>query len=141
MEFPKNLAQGQLRDYLESHCDSTSTETYFRPFEQSELDKATADFGKMSMTIEDLKLQLKEETKALKETIDFHAKEASAKLKSIRKRGEEETGKVFLFKDYEAKTITTVNSFGAIISERRMTPEERQLQIDTNLRKIANSNG
>lgn len=136
MEIPKNLTTQELQDWLEANADSSKMDTYFRPFEQSELDEARTKYAEFSTDMEDVLEQFKEEAKAMKAELKSRRNRLNAVLKTIRRKGIEETATVYVIKNFENQTISTYSRLGTIINQRRMTPEERQLTIDTPLRKI-----
>ena len=132
-EIPKDLRGAQLVEWLEHTSDSQNDEKYFRGFDQAELDDARRQFS-------DLSLKLSDRNDAFNEVKKEHAlickeikKDISDTIKAVRLRGIEETGRCYMFKDFEKLMVTTVNRFGSIINQRAMTPEEKQTTIGSGI--------
>lgn len=136
----KGKTAHEILEFLEHNSDVQSNETYFRPFDQAELDDSRRQHA-------DLCLKLEDKNKAFAEAKKEHAdvckdikQDIAETLTSVRRRGREETGRCYTFKDAETKTVTTYNRFGMMINRRAMTPEEKQMTIDegvNNVRRMA----
>lgn len=137
--IPTDLRGEKLTEWMEHNSDSQNDETYFRPFDQSELDDARRQHTDLSLKLEDKKKEFAEIKKEFSETFKTISGDITDTLKSVRSRGIEEKGRCYMFRDYETMMVTTYNRFGSIINQRSMTPEEKQLQIDSQptMRRIA----
>lgn len=129
-ESISNMSPMELRDYLEHNSDSQLEQTYFRPFNQAELDDARRQHSELQLSVDDINEQFSQVKKEFATKIKDAKKNIGATLKSIRLRGIEETGRCYIFKDYENRTVSTYNRLGVVINVRPMTPEESQLRID-----------
>ena len=130
MEIPKDKTGMELRDWLENQCDSQAEQTYFRNFEQSELDDARRQHADLHLILESEEKEFEEIRKEFKEKKKKLREEIKNVLTSVKVRGFEETAPCYVFKDYENKTVSMYTRFGTLINQRPMTPEERQLSID-----------
>ena len=135
--FMPDATPEQRLENLRNHADSITTEAYYKPLSEDELN-ALKDTLTDTMIVTN---QLEDERKALvKELTDrIKGNKVSMKemLRNIRQKSVEVTGQLYYIRNYADRELLTYNEEGLLINRRRLRPDEQQATIHSALR-VAN---
>lgn len=111
---------------------------FLRPFNEDEQKEVEEEFLFKSKELNTLKRQLDEVSSPLKEAIKPVAKETARLIDSIQKGGVIVSEKVYLYPDYESSLMGLYDSRGVMVATRSMTRSEKQLHINSGIRRAVN---
>jgi hypothetical protein len=134
------LSPKDILDNLESdNCGIEEHHTFVKPFTEEELLTAESEYLEKSKELNNLENQLKAVSAPIQEKMKPIKKEAKDLIESINRGGEEKSEKVYLFPDYDSKTMGIYDNRGYLVGTRPMTRAERQLHINSHLNIAANN--
>lgn len=132
----KNLSPGEILDVLDSeNCGVEEHHNFIKPFTEEELDKVEDDFVEQSKKLSSLRNELAAVSEPIKAKIKPLEKETSSLMQSINQGGTLVTEKVYCFPDYDNKIMGLYDSRGFQVGTRPMSRTERQLHINSELRR------
>lgn len=138
MDFPGATSPEEIEDILRTNCDGVRNDfEYNKILSVTELDERREKKVNLDIEVSKLQKEKKDYIAQMKATIDPLA-DQSAELMEVVKNGFEEiTDTVFFFKDFDSGMIGYYDNTGYLVSQRRMTPEEKQSTIfsDTKISK------
>lgn len=122
-----HLEPHEIANYLEGFADEiTDGNVFYRPITQEEKFSHLEDFAAKSSEIQDLEETMKAQVAAMKADIAARKLEANEVLHTIQTGKEKKTGKLFVVRDEDLRTITAYDSTGAVIESRSMRMTETQ---------------
>jgi hypothetical protein len=134
----EKMSPNQIMDFLEANADDITEQFYMKPLSVDEIEEVKDRFINDSIQLQ----QNQEELKAIKEQY------ALTKIKPLQSNLENDrgilktgkigvTGRLYTLRNFEDNMVVTYDVNGSIISERRMTPSDKQLNVFKIERKTA----
>jgi len=127
---------GKRAEMLESNAESVEEMTYSKSLMPEEIEKVRIDFAQKAIEINSKEEEFKEVSEEFHRELKPIKKEFKESLQVIKTRQKEVTEKVYILKDFKEGMLGIYNCQGDLISSRRLTSEEMQLSINTNLRVV-----
>lgn len=122
-------------EFLEGHATSISEGQYFRKFDDEDINQSRAEYTNKSIELNRLQNEfdlVKAEYKGKIKALETAKKEV---MTSIMQSGEWLDGKQYGFDDQVRGLMEYYDENGQFISSRRLTPNERQLSINSAIAK------
>lgn len=123
-------------EYLNDHATAISEGQYFRKFDEEDISQSRADYADKSIELN----MLQEEFDGIKAQYKAKIKNLEGDKKlimtSIMQSGEWLNGKQYGFDDQIRGVMEYYDENGQFISSRRLTPNERQLSINSAISKV-----
>lgn len=132
MPLPKELFPGgdvspeSIQETLLADCLSHEVDTYSRPLTEDERQQRLETMPRLDIQLGDLNEQLVANRDKIKGQMKPLAAQKSQLLKEVRTGRVEEKGETYVIPFDEDKRVGIYDGHGRLISERSMTPEERQ---------------
>jgi hypothetical protein len=120
------------------NCGVEEHHSFLRPFTEEEQNEIEEAFLIESKKLNMLKHELEKVSAPLKEAIKPVAKETGRLINAIQQGGENVTEKIFLFPDYDENMMGLYDRRGILIGSRAMSRSEKQLHINSSLRRAVN---
>ena len=126
--------------HLKAMACKVENGTYFKPFTAEELEGNKDAYTDFQVELGDAEDQFKEETKAMRTHLKSLKERNRRVLLGIRHKGETVTGITYLVDDQQAGVMHTLDAQGALISTRKLRPDEQQSNLfnKTTLKQAAN---
>lgn len=100
-----------------------------RPYTQEELNDFKDQLAENSVTLSEKAQILKDFQDKMKAEMKPHQEHISSITKNLRLKYSENIEEVFMMDDQHEGTMTTFDAQGKFVSQRRLTPKEKQLHI------------
>jgi hypothetical protein len=136
-EQTKGMTGSERIDFLEGHSSTIVEGQYFRPFDSEDKQQTQEEFTLKSIEIERVEAEFDLIKTKFKQRLKAMNNERSLMMQNLMQNGEWLEGKQYGFDDQIARTMTFFDEKGNFISSRRLTPNERQLTIHSQLSKIS----
>lgn len=132
----RELTPEEILDTLDAeNCGVEECHDFVKPFSEEELAVVEKDYIEDSKELLKLKKELEAISAPIKEKIKPLEKTTKLKIQTIHAGGERVTEKVYCFPDYDSKLMGLYDSRGMLIGTRPMTRAERQLHINSELKR------
>lgn len=113
--------------------------TFFKKFTQDEVDAAKDGYTDMQIELGDAEEQFKDYTKDFREKLKSLKTRNKTMLQNIRQGGYTASGITYFIADQENSKMLQVDADGNIVSQRRLRPDEKQINSFTvTLKKASN---
>lgn len=130
-ELPLEERAETLRD----SCDKVKPEhTYTKFLTEEELAQRRERKLILDIKLSEMEQELSEYTKEAKDGMKPLKEEAFRILSAVRDRVERCTGTVYIFRDEDSRMLGFYDETGALVFARRMTPEEMQGSLLSEIR-------
>lgn len=127
--FPASMPKHEIKDNLQAMAYSIEETSYYVPLTQEDLDirreKLTDNFIKFS----ELDTELKSIAKDFKARQKPLQEENQTLMQCIKMKSEEKEGVLYHVDDQEEGVMNSYDESGALISSRRLRPDEKQSSI------------
>ncbi len=114
----------QIKNRLQNDCDSAEETTYYKPLTEEDINLRNEVVLKNTMQLYKLADELKEIKDGYKNKMEPLHNENKRYCHEVETGHEKVSGTVFHFFDYDARTCSTLNELGEVVSTRRLTPDE-----------------
>jgi hypothetical protein len=129
-QIPSHLHGDELKEWLENNATTTREDEYTRLLTEEEITQKNSEYVKNGM-LHDV---ISDEYSATRKNYISKLKVVKAEIKDlskqIRKKAVDEYGEIYVFRDDDKGRIIEYTSQGQLITDRRMTPEDRQKIIE-----------
>lgn len=134
LEFDANFTPQQIEEALRDSCEGVRADyEYQKPLTPAELDERREMKVAADITIDKLEKEKKEYLDQMKQQMEPLKDKSATLLKVVRDRFETVIGNAYIFRDDETGYIGYYDANGNLINQRRMTPEEKQGSILSNI--------
>lgn len=131
-----NLTPRERVEYLNDHATTISEGQYFRKFDDEDISQSRAEYTNKSIEL----MRLQDEFDGIKAEYKAKIKNLEGDKKiimtSIMQSGEWLDGKQYGFDDQIRGVMEYYDENGQFLSSRRLTPNERQLSINSAITKV-----
>ena len=126
----------EILDNLEAeNCGVEENYAFLKPYTDEEAEVAERSYLQKSKELSNLEKELATISAPIKEKMKPLKKECKHLIESLNKNGTEVREKVYLFPDYDSKMMGIYDSRGILVGTRVMSRAERQLHINSHLKK------
>lgn len=132
----RDLSPDEILDNLEAeNCGVEERHDFIKPFTEDELALLEKEYIDENKQLLKLQKELKAISEPIKEEMKPLEKAVKLKINTLHNGGERVTEKVYCFPDYDSKLMGLYDSRGMLIGTRPMTRAERQLHINSELKR------
>lgn len=124
-----NLPIGERAGFLRDNCDTVEEKSYFKKFSEQEISSMKDELSEVSITMNDIEEEKKEETKKFTLKLEPLKKDKKLLLTNIKLKGMLVSEETFKFIDYENDRVGYYNQVGELIDSRPLLPHEHQKSI------------
>jgi hypothetical protein len=133
----KNLPHNERLTALRENAVKSYQKNVIRDFTEEELSDIKTTLSEQAITLNDAEIEKKELTADLTAKIKLKKAEIKTTLRDLKNKYYENEEAVFDIDDQEAGLMYTFDNQGNILSQRRLTPAERQTTIKNLTTKTA----
>lgn len=136
----KGTPPEEMPDILATNCENIREEFSFtKQLDEEMLNLKREQKVNIDIEVSRRELELKDYIKSEKDAMKPMLENAGKLMQSIKDRYEEVKETVYIFIDEESGMIGYYDSKGEMVSSRRMTPEEKQKSIFSDINISSNS--
>jgi hypothetical protein len=137
-ELGKNFTDVLQREaFLKDNCDKAENRGYMKPFTADELQQRKENLADVSVRIDEIETEKKEQAKVFKDALDPLVKQRSGMVDDIRRKSRYVNEVCYKFVDAEERMTGYYNSDGDLIESRPATADELQPSMFSIIRREA----
>lgn len=127
----KNLTPSERTTALNENADAKYSKSVVRDFSEDELTEMKTTLSEVSIILNDTEIEKKEMTAEVNERIKMEKNKRSILLRDLKNKYYENNETVYDIADQEEGTMSTFDFNGNLLSERKLTPKEKQTKLLT----------